>query len=112
MLRSQRCRAGRAVADRINSLGGTVPQIARAAGIDPRTLRRLINGDTWPYESTRIAVCQALDWPDGELARRAADSLSRPLANVPTRDLVLELCRRYQRQNGDGQVRGHLMSAS
>lgn len=86
-------RAGRAVAERIAELGMTVPELACKAGVDPSTVRRLINGRAWPHQSTRDRIMDALEWPRGELARRVwAGSIG--LEAIPTYRLVEELHRR------------------
>lgn len=94
MTPEEKRRAGRAVASRIAWLRTTVPAVARQAGVDPKTIRSLISGDTWPTARTRERINSALDWPRGELARRASDESG--LATFETVQLLSELCRRAE----------------
>lgn len=86
-------RAGAAVRDRITARGTTINRVARAAGIDPKTLRAVMDGKSWPRETTRHRLEAALDWPDGELMNRAR-GLRPSLAAYTTRELLTELERR------------------
>lgn len=95
MTPEERERAGRVITDRITELGSTVTHIAHKAGLDPRTLRAVISGQRWPRDETRARINAALDWPEGEVTRRALGS-GIDLTTVSMRDLVGELWRRVQ----------------
>lgn len=86
----QRKRVGLAVEVRIAGLRTTATAVARRAGVDPRTVQGLINGTSWPKAATRARISEALDWPAGELVRRATTSLTG-LEAFSTRDLMVEL---------------------
>ena len=58
----QRQRAGRAVAGRIAEMRSTPAAVARAAGVDPKTVRSLINGTHWPCDETQSRVEAVLRW--------------------------------------------------
>lgn len=86
-----RARAGRAVEQRIARLGKTIPETAREAGIDVRTLRAFIRGKRWPTVAVRMRLCEVLDWAPGEIVRLTYPS---PLSQYPARDLLDEIARR------------------
>jgi len=90
----ERKRAGLAVDARISGLHTNAAAIARRAGIDPKTLRALLAGESWPTAATRARICEALDWPIGELSRRALDGGG--LETYTTRDLLVEVWRRVE----------------
>lgn len=89
----RRKRAGAAVGTRLDELHESAASLARRAGVDPKTIRGLINGETWPTAKTRGRIEKALDWPGGTLIRRAMSDGSG-LATYSTRELLMELCRR------------------
>ena len=92
----QRQRASLAVRARMNHLQLTVPELARRAGVDPDTVQTLLSGKRWPRATTRNQICQALDWPLGEIARRA---VARPeLSEFTLSELADEVCRRIKAQ--------------
>jgi transcriptional regulator with XRE-family HTH domain len=92
-IEQRRKRAGLAVQARIAALHVTATDIARLAGVDPKTIRGLINGTSWPRTSTQARIEEALGWDEGEIVRRAT-SEDRPLAAYSTGELLSELCRR------------------
>lgn len=89
-------RAGQITQARMTSLGLTPADVARAAHVDQRTVRRLIAGTHFP--STRIcnALCEALGWPVGELWRQAVGG-HEAMAVYTNRDLLHELVARARR---------------
>lgn len=89
---SERERAGRAVAARIRELRTSPASVARAAGVDPRTVRGLLNGTRWPTAASRESIALALDWRPGEIVRRAHGDPQ--LQGFTIRELLDELCRR------------------
>jgi transcriptional regulator with XRE-family HTH domain len=89
----RRKRAGAAVGTRLDELHESAASLARRAGVDPKTIRSLIHGETWPTAKTRDRIEKALDWPGGTLIRRAM-SEDDGLATHSTRELLLEVCRR------------------
>lgn len=93
MTPEQRKRAGQAVAERLDQLGMTVPQLAAAAQVHPSTIRALLHGARWPADRTRDRLTAALQWPRGEIARRAVQD-SEPLSRFTALDLLEELYRR------------------
>lgn len=88
-----RKRGAAAVAARIAALRTTAAAIARVAGVDPKTVRGLTNCEHWPTASTRARIEKALDWPAGEISRRAVGDHPN-LASYDTIDLLAEVCRR------------------
>jgi hypothetical protein len=92
MTGEERRRAGAAVAARISDLHTNAAAVARRAGVDPRTVRRMIDGTTWPRQSVRDRINEALHWPPGEITRRAVELSG--LAGYSSRVLIDELCRR------------------
>jgi transcriptional regulator with XRE-family HTH domain len=94
MTPEERRRAGGAVAERMQELGLTAVQLAAKAGLDPSTVRAVLDGRRWPTERTRSRLAAALGWEVGEVARRALSG-HVPLSEVPTERLLRELCRRF-----------------
>ena len=70
-----------------------MPEFARRAGLDPTTVRAIVNGTRWPRDSTRAKLRTALGWPNGEITRVAIRA-TPALSAVSTADLVRELCNR------------------
>jgi transcriptional regulator with XRE-family HTH domain len=101
----QRRRASRAVRERMNDLGLTVPKLARAAGVDQSTIRALLACQRWPRAATRQAINHALGWPMGELGRRAASPPD--LRDFSITELLAELCRRAELKEQMRQAEGH-----
>jgi ribosome-binding protein aMBF1 (putative translation factor) len=85
--------AGDAVRTRLDELQESAASLARRAAVDPKTIRSLINGESWPTAKTRGRIEKALDWPDGTMVRRAMSD-DEGLAAYSTRELLLEVCRR------------------
>lgn len=96
MTPEQRRRAGDAVAQRITEMRSSIPAVARKAGVDPTTVRSLVRGARWPNTSSRLRIADALEWPPGEIARRALVDVS-DLAAYTTGELLAELTRRADR---------------
>jgi|SRR5579875_1963348 len=90
-------RAGRIVQQRIIERGKTPTDVAHEAGIDPKTLRALIRGERWP---TRVIshLEAALDWPPGEIYRRASDGVEG-LSGYTDRELLHELLARARKRD-------------
>ena len=85
-----RKRAGAAVRDRLTARELTIIEASRKAGVGARTLGALIAGERWPTTETRRRVEIALEWPDGELLRRARGE--RPSLSAYTNlELLAEL---------------------
>jgi transcriptional regulator with XRE-family HTH domain len=101
----QRRRGSRAVRERMNDLGLTVPKLAKDAGVNQSTIRALLAAQRWPRAATRQAINHALGWPMGELARRAASTPD--LRDFSTSDLLAELCRRAERGEQMPRAEGH-----
>jgi transcriptional regulator with XRE-family HTH domain len=78
----------------MRELGLTAVQLAQKAGLDPSTVRAVIAGRRWPNEATRQKLAEALGWKLGDVARLAM-ACHVTLEQVPTADLVRELCRRF-----------------
>ncbi len=87
-----------AVANRIREQRLTAAKLARVAGVDPRTVRLLIDGRRWPTQATRDALCDALGWPRGEITRR---SDGRPELHEYT---LAELLHEVSRRVSDGVI--------
>lgn len=81
MTPDERRRAGRAVEQRMTDLGCTIAELAHKAGVDRKTVRALIAGRPTSTR-TRQAVAKALDWPPGEMLRRAV--LTTPIVRGGT----------------------------
>ncbi|WP_158240383.1 helix-turn-helix transcriptional regulator [Mycobacterium hubeiense] len=60
---------GRLVAERRTRQELDQIGLARAARVDPKTVRSLENGTRWPRDSTRIRIENALGWDAGSIAR-------------------------------------------
>jgi hypothetical protein len=88
-----RKRAGEAVGARLDELHLSAARAARDAGVDPKTVRGLVNGGSWPTATTRDLIEGALGWPAGEIVRHAIDG-DASLATYSTSELLTELCRR------------------
>lgn len=91
----QQRRAGLAVAARIIDRGTTVTKLAAAASVSPTTIRAVIRGVRWPNATTRDALDAALDWPAGEIHRRALLGDVR-LSQFTIMELLREVCRRVE----------------
>ncbi|HET6916075.1 MAG TPA: helix-turn-helix transcriptional regulator [Acidimicrobiales bacterium] len=91
-------RAGEVAHSRMLSLGLTTADLARAAHIDERTVRRLLAGTHFPTTRVCNALCEALDWPSGELWRQAKDGHAA-LRVIPTRALLNELVARARQED-------------
>lgn len=101
----ERRRAGLAVSERIADRSLSIIETARAADVDPKTLRALINGTRWPTAHVLRRIETALSWPAGEIVRRGRDGV-KSLRGYSERDLMAELMwrlRQLDAQN-DGLV--------
>jgi hypothetical protein len=102
----ERARAGRAVAQRIADLSLTFTAVTATAGIDPKTLRGIVSGARWPTAGVRVRVEQALDWPPGEILRRAGaeHSSDSALDRFTSTELLVELLHRATAQEQQSRV--------
>ena len=73
-----RQRAALAVEARRGGLGMSREDLAAKAKIDPKTIYNLEKNGKWPIARTRARIETALGWPDGEMARIAADQQPEP----------------------------------
>lgn len=92
MTPEERARAGAAIAERMTELGLTVRTLADKADVSQPTVRYLLRGERWPYQETRAKLNDALDWPPGEIQRRALVSLE----NFTIVELLTEVLKRVQ----------------
>jgi predicted transcriptional regulator len=91
----QRKRAGRAIAVRIEETHTTPAAIARAAGVDPKTVRSLIRGDHWPTDDVQERLEKALDWQPGQIHMCSVrDAPAGAIDNLTDAELAVELARR------------------
>lgn len=67
------------IRDRRHELGYSRAELARRAGVDPKTMASVEAADRWPYGSTRAAIEDALGWDRGTIDH---------IAQGPTTDLV------------------------
>lgn len=106
MKSDERRRAGLSVSERISDRGLSIAEAARAAQIDPKTLRGLIAGSHWPTAEVRRRIESALGWELGEIARRARDGVAS-LRGYSERDLLAELMWRFRQLDArnDGVLR-------
>jgi transcriptional regulator with XRE-family HTH domain len=58
---------GRLVTRRRQELGLDAAQLARQAGVDPKTLASLEHGERWPRDRSRAAIEAVLHWQAGSL---------------------------------------------
>lgn len=83
----------------MQQLGLSPPALARMAQLSPNTVRKLINGEVWPRPESRARLNLALDWPDGEIARRSA-GLDPRLRQFSLTELLDEVMRRVRLLEG------------
>lgn len=111
----QKQRAGRAVSERITQMAATPTTVARAAGISPKTLRALIQGQRWPTDAVQRQIESVLRWRDGELVMRAVQGdVDRAMDIHTDSELAGELLRRLEARerrearlrDGDGHRQG------
>jgi transcriptional regulator with XRE-family HTH domain len=95
-------RAGLAVSERLADRGLSLAEAARAARVDPKTLRALINGERVPSPSVLRRIETALGWPTGEIARRGRDGVES-LRGYSERDLLAELQWRFRQLDAHNQ---------
>lgn len=58
---------GRLVTRRRLELGMDAAQLARTAGVDPKTVASLEHGERWPRDRSRASIEAALNWQTGSL---------------------------------------------
>jgi hypothetical protein len=85
-------RAGRATRERMLLLGMDATDLAQRSGVAGATVRQLLKGECWPRQVNRELLESALNWPAGEIQRRAS-ALSL-LASYTDAQLIEELWRR------------------
>lgn len=90
------------MSERIADRGLSIAETARAADVDPKTLRALINGTRWPTAPVLRRVEAALTWPAGEISRRGRDGV-RSLRGYSERDLLAELMWRFRQLDAHNQ---------
>lgn len=75
---------GSKIIDRRIELGMNQADLARSAGVDPRTVRELERGQRWPRDSNRAQIETALGWGQGSLERMldGLGPLSEPHTNT------------------------------
>lgn len=96
----ERRRVSLAVEERMRELGMTNAELARRAGVDPTTVRAFLRARRWPHASTRRKLADALGWNVGD-AMTVAMQGHVSLETIPTRELILELCRRLEHLPAD-----------
>lgn len=69
---SQQNKVRRRIMDRRNALGLTQDDLAKAAGIDRKTVNRIENGHFSPNLDTLFRLCVALDVRPSELVKDLA----------------------------------------
>jgi transcriptional regulator with XRE-family HTH domain len=104
---SQKQRAGRAVAQRIAQMNATPTTVARAAGISPKTLRALMQGERWPTDAVQQQIESVLRWRNGELVMRAVQGdIDRGMDIHTDTELAAELLRRLEaRERREARLR-------
>ncbi len=65
--------------------------VAARAGVDANTVRSLLDGSRWPNHKSRGRLEEALDWPAGEIERRALDTTAAPDFVLPGDQVVVTL---------------------
>lgn len=107
MTPEQRQQAGREVAARIKEMRTTPAAVARAAGVDPKTVRNLIDGVSWPQSANQARIEAVLRWRPGELAARAANlSTATLLLSLSDSEIASEMWRRArEREEQDTNTR-------
>lgn len=60
---------GRRVSERRTALGFDAAELARQAGVDPKTLASLERGERWPRDHSKTGIERALKWKPGSLTR-------------------------------------------
>jgi transcriptional regulator with XRE-family HTH domain len=95
-------RAGIFVQARRGEMGLTQEQLARAAGVDEKTVRTLEAGTTWPWPKNRTRIEQALGWTPLALERIASqEELEGDLAGAYL-NLSAITASKGERQEGSG----------
>lgn len=107
MTPEQRRRAGLAVARRIAEMRESRAAIARAAGVDQKTLRDVIQGRRWPTEPVQVRIERVLRWREGEFCARAVQtSADAILFGLADSELLAELHRRaMDREKREARLR-------
>lgn len=93
MIPEQRKHAGDAIRRRMREIDLSAPKLAVRMGVSESTIRRTIKGNSWPSSVTHGLLEEALDWPRGEVARRAVLDDRLPMLTTLTTDELLDhLC--------------------
>lgn len=96
------------MADRIREMHATPTAVARAAGIDPKTIRALIRGDHWPKDAIQERIENVLRWNPGTVhARSVRSGTDITLESLTDVELADELARRLRQRHGrESRLRG------
>ena len=86
---------GRLVARRRLELGMDAAQLARTAGVDPKTVASLEHGERWPRDRSRSSIEAALQWQIGSLDEMRAGGEPTPAAADPLDAYSLEYLAGY-----------------
>lgn len=82
----------------MTDVGLTPASLARKAGLDETTVRRILRAQTDPSNDTRVKLAHALEWTPGT-GMKLVNGAPFDLSKIPTRQLLEELA---QRCGGDG----------
>lgn len=108
---AQRRRISQAVASRIREMpGASAAAVARAAHVDPKTIRKLVRDGLTPCDdAAQSRIERVLKWPAGEITERAVrDGSDRAVDAMTDLDLSIELTRRLEeRSRRDAQLRAN-----
>lgn len=77
-------------------MAATPTTIARAAGISPKTLRAIMNGDRWATDAVQSQLEAVLRWNRGELAVHAVGAGPNGVDGLTDVELAAELTRRLR----------------
>lgn len=67
MIQRSRADVGALVRHRMKERGLTQVALRKKSGVDPKTLKALLNGDRWPQEETRSRIEISLGWEFGSI---------------------------------------------
>lgn len=74
---------GKLVKERRLQLKMSTPELARVAGVDPKTVRALESGERWPQDTSRAKIEKALGWAAGSLDDYAGGGQLRIIEKGP-----------------------------
>lgn len=74
-------KAREAVLDELAARGIAKNAFAKAAGVDPATLRDFLAGRRWPQSPTQVKIEDALGWDRGTLDRIARGVVDAPVGD-------------------------------